>query len=48
MLFSDEGAARKIGSLGVAALGCDPLKDGDVLVVEADWKKCCATDGTTI
>jgi hypothetical protein len=28
----------KIGSLGVAALGCDPLKDGDVLVVEADWK----------
>ena len=23
----------------MAALGCDPLKDGDVLVVEADWKK---------
>jgi hypothetical protein len=29
----------KIGSLGVASLGYDPFKDGDVLVVEADWKK---------
>ena len=28
----------KIGSLGAAALGGDPLKDGDVPVVEAGWK----------
>ena len=28
----------KIGSLGAAALGCDPLKDGDVPVIEAGWK----------
>jgi hypothetical protein len=28
----------KIGSLGAAALGCNPLKDSDVPVVEADRK----------
>jgi len=28
----------KIGLLGATALGCDPLKDGDVPVVEAGWK----------
>jgi hypothetical protein len=28
----------KTGSLGVVALGCDPLKDSDVLVIEAGWK----------
>jgi hypothetical protein len=28
----------KIGSPGTVALGCDPLKDGDVLVIEAGWK----------
>jgi hypothetical protein len=28
----------KAGRHGVVALGCDPLKDGDVLVIEAGWK----------
>ena len=27
-----------MGSLGVVAFGCDPLKDDDVLVIEASWK----------
>ena len=30
--------STKTASLGVVALGCDPLKDGDVLVLEAGWK----------
>ena len=30
--------STKTASLGVVALGCDPLKDGDVLVIEAGWK----------
>jgi hypothetical protein len=31
----------------VAALGRDPLKDGNVLVVEAFWKKACAAANVT-
>jgi hypothetical protein len=28
----------EISAFGLAAVGCDPLKDGDVPVVEAGWK----------
>jgi hypothetical protein len=33
------------GSLGVATLGCDPLKDGDVPVIEASWKALRSRQG---